>query len=259
MTTTKRLAVVIPSRTQPAQARFLNNAIASLRAQVSIPDIEIEIIIALDEGSPTPSLDHSNVRFVASVRRGQAAALNAGAASVDADYIAFLEDDDLWRPERAALGLQALKHAEFTSTTQLEVDETGNVLRIFDFATPSGWLMPLSSWLRIGPFDESFRWHLDNDWLGRLGDSGLRRMHVVESTAPVELKHVSAVRPWLEACLRNGGSNVVLGRHHLPVPLVTRLVHSSSGMATIGSDKAANAASRAEHDRLLAKFGRHPW
>jgi glycosyltransferase involved in cell wall biosynthesis len=256
---TKRLAVVIPSRTQPAQARFLNNAIGSLRAQVSIPDIEIEIIIALDEGSPTPVLNHNNLCFVMSRSRGQAAALNLGATDVDADYIAFLEDDDRWLPERAALGLQALKHADFTSTTQLEVDETGTVVRINDFATPSGWLMPLSSWLRIGPFDESFRWHLDTEWLGRLGDSGLRRIHLVESTAPVVFKHISAVRPWLEKCLRHGGANVALGRHNLPVPLVTRLVHSNSGMATIASNAAAKAASKAEYERLFAKFGRWPW
>ena len=62
----KRLAVVIPSRTQPAQASFLGRAIASIRAQVGLPaSLEVEIVVGLDPGAPTPELaDAHDVRFV---------------------------------------------------------------------------------------------------------------------------------------------------------------------------------------------------
>ena len=257
--TAKRLAVVIPSRSQPAQAAFLAKAIASVRAQ-TVRGITFEVIVSLDKGESVPSLpDTDGVRFVEAASRGQAAALNAGVGQVSADYVAFLEDDDQWHPERVNFALRALAHCDFTSTTQLEMEESGFVTRINDFPTPSGWLMPLSSWQRVGPFNEAYRWHLDNDWLGRLAQSGLRRVHLVEATAPVDPRLVAQVRPCLFNCLQLGGPQSILGRHSLPFPLVNRLVHANSGTSAIERDAAALELSKRESEQLVGRFGRIPW
>lgn len=77
---------------------------------------------------------------------------------MSADYVAFLEDDDQWHPERTTVALRALANGDFTSTTQLELEESGSITRINDFPTPSGWFMPISSWQRVGPFNEAYRW-----------------------------------------------------------------------------------------------------
>jgi glycosyltransferase involved in cell wall biosynthesis len=181
----KRLVVVIPSKSRPSQATYLARAISSIRAQTAQRQCTIDVLVCLDKDESAPPLpDRLNVRFVEAASRGQAAALSAGAAQASADCLAFLEDDDHCHPEHVAYALHVLANAGFTSTTQLELDEKGVVARINDFPTPSGWVMPLSSWHRVGPFDETYRWHLDNEWLGRLGDSGLRRIHLVEATAP---------------------------------------------------------------------------
>lgn len=255
-----RLSVVVPSRSQSSQAAFLARAIDSIRRQTALRDVAVEVLVCLDRGAPAPELpDPTDVRFVEAGSKGQAAALNAGAASATGDYLAFLEDDDQWHPERVAFGLRALEGREFTSSTQLEVDVSGTIVRINDFPTPSGWLMPMSSWHRVGPFDESYRWHLDNEWLGRLGESGLKRVHLVEMTAPVLANVAAHVRPWLLDCLRFGGPSVILGRHSLPVPLVNRLVHGGSGMARIVGNSQARGASQQEMDRLVSRFGRIPW
>jgi glycosyltransferase involved in cell wall biosynthesis len=255
-----RLAVVIPSRSQPSQASFLARAIASIRAQTVQLEVAIEVLICVDKGESVPPLpDQRNVRFVEASARGQAAALNAGAAQASCDYLAFLEDDDHWHPDRLTYALGALENADFTSSTQLELDESGQVARINDFPTPSGWLMPMSSWHRIGQFDDSFRWHLDSEWLGRLGASGLRRLHLVESTAPVDPRLIAQVRPWLLNCLQLGGPRVSLSRHPTPIPLVYRQVHANSGMAMIERDAQTKKDSETECRRLVSQFGRIPW
>lgn len=256
----KRLAVVIPTKSRPSQASFLQRAVASIAAQTVRHELLIEVLVCVDKGENAPTLSHPlQVRVIEGQARGQAAALNAGAAHANADYLAFLEDDDSWHPERIAYALRDLEKAAFNSTTQLELDESGIIARINDFPTPSGWVMPISTWHRIGEFDQSFRWHLDNDWLGRLGQSGLPRVHLVEATAPVEPRFMVQVRPWLLNCVRFGGPAVSISRHPLPVPLVFRVIHPNSGMSAIEHDPQAKEMSGAESQRLIGKYGRIPW
>lgn len=256
----KRLAVVIPSKSRPLQAGFLERAISSIIAQTARRELAMEVLVSIDNGESAPALPlQPGVRIIEAKSRGQAAALNAGAAHANADYLAFLEDDDHWHPERIAYALQALDKADFTSTTQLEVNESGVVARINDFPTPSGWVMPISTWRRVGEFDETFRWHLDSEWLGRLGQSGLSRVHLVEATAPVEPRLMGPVRPWLLNCVRFGGPRVSIGRHPLPTPLVIRLIHPNSGMAFIEQDQQAAGVSSAECQQLMDKYGCLPW
>ena len=95
--------------------------------------------------------------------------------------------------------------ADFASSTQLEVTEQREVIRTVDFATASTWLMKRKTWETVGEFDETYRIHHDNEWLGRLGDSGCRRVHLVEATAPVIPEIVAPMRPWLASVLRFGG------------------------------------------------------
>jgi glycosyltransferase involved in cell wall biosynthesis len=252
------ISVVIPSRTQPSQLRFLARSIGSIRAQI-VGGMEFEIIVGIDRGAAVPELlGLEGVRFIEADARGQAAALNAGAAVARGDYLAFLEDDDEWHPQKTAYALRLLEQCDFVSSTQLEVDESGNSLQVNDFPTPSGWLMPMESWHLIGPFDTRYRWHLDNEWLGRLGDSHLRRIHLVEAKTLSE-QDVLSRRPHLLQCLRAGGPNVRLCGHPADGPLVRRMTHAQSGMGQIGRDDSIKAEARAEGHRLIDRFRRFPW
>ncbi|MEJ0007420.1 MAG: glycosyltransferase [Steroidobacteraceae bacterium] len=257
----KVLSVVIPSRSQPQQIGFLQRSIRSVAQQRARASVDIEVIVGMDPGDQPPQIGPTEVpvRFVAGNQRLQAAALNAAAAESHGDYVAFIEDDDEWMPDHLSIALQMLEHAGFVSGTQLEVDPSGNVIRINDFPTPSGWVMPRATWSAVGPFDESYRYHLDNDWLGRLGVAAIERIHVVEATAPIDMTAARDVRPWLVNLSIAGGGRVRFGRHTLPVPLVNRLVHGASGVYAIKNDPRVTAQSRAEIARLEAAYGRIPW
>ena len=257
-----RILVVIPSRLAKGRGGdyFLEGAIRSIATQKPPREIAVDIVVGIDPGMSVPwSLTKTFVKYVTAPVASQASALNAAAALFDHDLIAFLEDDDLWSEQFLEVALPALDLAPFVSSTQLEVDSAGEVLCVNDFPTPSGWIMRREVWEAIGPFDESYRFHLDNEWLGRLGESNLARIHLVESTAPVHLQLLKQLRPRLHRALTMSGGKTKLSRHKYALPLVRRLVHFGSGMAQIQNDAASGAASNAENARLIERFGRIPW
>jgi hypothetical protein len=257
-----RILVVIPSRLKraPGGAYFLEQAIHSIATQKPSRNIAIDIAVGVDPGTPAPpQLAAPFVRFVTAPFASQAAALNGAAALLDHDLIAFLEDDDLWSEQFLEVALPALDQAPFVSSTQLEIDVGGDVVCVNDFPTPSGWIMRSDVWKAVGPFDQSYRFHLDNEWLGRLGDTNFPRIHLVESTAPVHPNLVKLLRPRLHRALALSAGKTNLSRHKYALPLVRRLVHAGSGMAQIGANPDFGVVSKAENARLVERFGRVPW
>ena len=261
-----KLLVIVPSRLERIGSGrlFLAKALDSIAAQ-RLPsglDVTVEISIGVDPGAmlPVDLILPENARVSHAAARSQASALNAAAEGIDHDFIAILEDDDQWLPGHLETSVQALQDRalDFVSSTQLQIDASGEVASIFDFPTPSGWVMRRAVWQSVGPFDTSYRYHLDNEWLGRLAASGFQRGHLVECTAPLEPRWMS-VRPWLHHVLTNGGPRSTLLRHDQPAPLVHRMVHAGSGMSAVASDAVAHSRSQQEYERLARKYGRIPW
>jgi len=261
----KKLSVVIPSRlgSNPDRTKtslgFIERAVQSVRAQSVADRIAIDVLIGVDAGAEIPPHLAStlNVSIVESDGRSQAAALNAAARKAKGDFIAFLEDDDTWHPHFLEFALGCLQHCDFASSTQLEVNEKNDVLRIQDFPTPSGWVMSRSTWEKVGEFNQEYRWCLDNEWLGRLAEQNVRRLHLVEATAPNALAFLDC-RPWLRNVLTRGGPNIALIRHTEAFPLITRLVHAASGTGQIASNPEASARHKKEYAQLEKRFGRIP-
>ena len=255
-----RLAILIPSRTQPRQGAFLKQALASIRAQTRFSAVEIDVIIAIDKDEKPPADFPGDpiARFINSHTNSLAGALNAAAAAADCDYMSILEDDDQWHPNYLELAFETLKLAPFVSATQIEADENNYIIRIQDFCTPTSWTMERRVWDKIGGFNERYRLHQDNEWLGRLGDSDVPRMHMVECTAPVIPQVIMETRPLLANVLRNAGPNFKLARHHLPLPLVLRMLHVTSLTGQIGAEKAYADRSAEEKKWLIEQFGRLP-
>ncbi|AVP98142.1 glycosyltransferase family 2 protein [Ahniella affigens] len=262
-----RVSVVIPSRLQgpsidPSGSWFVERALNCLREQTALKQgALLQAIVAVDAGMGQTAQGRLQQRAIIaeSGTRSQAAALNAGLSMAGGDYIAFLEDDDLWSPDFLATALAHLQQFDFVSSTQLDMSVEGDVQRISDFPTPSGWIMPRRTFERVGFFDESFRWHLDSDWLGRLGDTGLRRAHLVEATAPLQQHWIEASRPQLAELMEHSNGQVTLCRHASPWPLIVRTVHPNSGMAQIQADPIKGAESQAECEALKKRFGHLPW
>ncbi len=263
------LSVLIASRLAPSTrpqangALLVEAAIQSIRAQTAAARIELRIVIGVDRGTTVPPAlaDRHDVEIVESAGRTQAAALNAAARHIDGDFVSFLEDDDIWDPYFVEIAFAALKLKPFgfASSNQLEANEIDRPLRLKDFPTMSGWLMPRATWLAVGAFDESYRWHLDNDWLGRLGRLNIPRCHLVEDGAPRDAVSIERDRPEIATLLKHSLGKVELVRHSLTLPLVRRLVHGGSGIARITQDAAVRAESREEYERLIRDYGHLPW
>ncbi len=189
---------------------------------------------------------------------GQAAAVNAAVRASTGDVLAFLEDDDIWCPEKLAAQIPWLSRVDMVTSNQREVDVAGNFQRVNDFATPSGWLMHRAVWDEIGPMDEGFRFHVDTEWLGRANKHGVKRAHLVDEDAPVVYFYgqpLTVRHGWLQNISRHS----VIVNSGDREPLVIRTTNPAGGMAMIQGDLGARQQSEEEHRQMLSRFGEIPW
>jgi glycosyltransferase involved in cell wall biosynthesis len=94
------ISVIIPTFNR---AKFLEEALRSALGQKGSPD-EVEIIV-VDDGSTddTGQILRSlpgTIRYIRSDHRGVSAARNLGIAESGGEWIAFLDSDDLWLPDK---------------------------------------------------------------------------------------------------------------------------------------------------------------
>ncbi|HEV8502088.1 MAG TPA: glycosyltransferase [Casimicrobiaceae bacterium] len=137
---TPRVSVVIPVHDQ---RQWLARAIASVGAQ-RYADIEL---IVVDDGSTDDSATvaaDALARLAMPTRRmrqahaGAAAAANAGAQAATGEYLAFLNADDAFMPERIAKMAAAIARAtpQWGFSRVTEVDDDGRELRAADDGAP---------------------------------------------------------------------------------------------------------------------------
>lgn len=262
------ISVVLPSRLAALDAAapdgrwFVERALDCIERQTVLADgHRIEAVVGVDPGQGRRAGMRlgARARVAEAEAGGQAQALNAAAAAIRGDFVAFLEDDDWWDDDYLAFALRALQQVDFVSSTQLERTPDGTILRIFDYPTPSSWVMRRAVWDAVGGFDPGYRWHLDSDWLGRLREQGAKRLHFVEATAPITLNEIGESRLQLAYLVRFAREKLQLARHTRFLPLVTRTVHPGSGMARIRIDPVLRGESQLEYARLQERFGGLPY
>ena len=99
----KSISVIIPTY---RRQDYLDRAVASVAAQIDLlPRTDVEIVV-VDDVSPEPIQAPSGIESLKVVRleenAGAGGARNAGIAASRGDYIAFLDSDDVWLPEKLA-------------------------------------------------------------------------------------------------------------------------------------------------------------
>lgn len=168
----KKISIIIPTYNA---AKYLQQAINSALAQTYS---KREIII-VDDGS-TDSTSQilaeygSAIRVVHQANQGSAAACNAGVAVAQGEYIAFLDADDVWLPEKLARQIEycgniAISHTDSICfgdalpseirRSSFEPPYSGRVLKellIRNFITKSTVLMHRQLFLDLGGFDPSY-------------------------------------------------------------------------------------------------------
>lgn len=189
---TPSVSVVIPVYNR---GKFVGETIQSVLAQ-SFRDFEI---IAIDDGSTDNSLEVlrsfgdrvSVLQHPNGENRGQSAAINLGLRRARGKYIAILDSDDLWMPEKLEIlvgFLESHPDVGLVYSNGQWVDEEGNskgviygpnhtetsdpskVLLNCYFALPSNSVVRREAFERAGEFDETLRTAQDHDMAIRIAE-----------------------------------------------------------------------------------------
>ncbi len=185
------VTVVIPTRDRPAELARALSAVLGQR------DVDLELVV-VDDGSAVPAAAGGDprVRLVRLERSGGvSAARNRGLAEARGRYVSFLDDDDLWAPERlarmCARGDETGAGVVVSGT--VKVDDAGRalsleappparmlpaLLRAYNvLGSPSGVVVRRSVLERTGGFDPAFS--VLADWELWLRLAAVARVEVV--------------------------------------------------------------------------------
>lgn len=174
-------------------AAFLERALDSVRAQTYRP---IETIV-IDDGSTDDSADlagrREDVRCIRQAHAGVSTARNTGVAAARGAFIAFLDADDEWRPDKLARQvalLQSEPDVAFCFTELRHILAPGierpswtrpeQFERVHVGYLPSSVVIRAEVLLRVGLFDAAREVGEDTDWFFRAKDLGLRSAVVPE-------------------------------------------------------------------------------
>lgn len=182
--TSEDISVVIPVYDG---AFHLAETIETALAQTLAP----RAIIVVDDGSEdaTPQVAArfgEAIRYVRQPHGGAARARNLGTQCVETEYLAFLDGDDLWAPNKLEKQLAELRDAEppamiFGHTIQfaspeLRLDEISR-LNFDPSPVPgicaSGLFMGARDFRAVGPFDERLRTGEFIEWYARAAAKGI--------------------------------------------------------------------------------------
>ncbi len=187
-----KVSVVIVTRDRPA---LLADALRGVERQ-TVPPLEIRIA---DDGRPPlealPEIRGLEVTLLYTYGAGPAAARNAAARGARGTVLAFLDDDDLWRPRHLEGLTEAFVDSELEfawrdcevvrerlgergervalESRRIERDWDDSLMRENDYLPPSGWGVRRTLFERLGGFDESFA--RSEDWDFALRAAALTR------------------------------------------------------------------------------------
>lgn len=178
-----RISIIIPTTNR---ASVLKEAIDSVLEQ-SYRDFEL---IVVDDGSTdeTPQLLSQygdKIKVIRQENKGVSAARNSGIAASQGEWIAFLDSDDLWKPQKLEKQVEWLKahpQVRICHTDEIWIRNGTRVNPMKKHAKPAGWIFekclpfcvvsPSSVLIHksvlesVGPFDETLPACEDYDlWL----------------------------------------------------------------------------------------------
>ncbi|WP_053193646.1 glycosyltransferase family 2 protein [Chelatococcus sp. CO-6] len=288
------MAVVIPLFNGAAH---IEEALAGVCAQSAPP----QEVIVVDDGSTDDGPDRARrfagrlpLKILQKANGGQSAARNLGVAEACSDWIAFLDQDDVWHPQHLAnlraaadngpaqtgwaycdvsvvdaagrLLAPSLLHRRPGRHPKQSVDEC---LAQDMFVLPSAALVARHAFLAVGGFDERLSGYEDDDLFLRLLCAGFHSLHVEEPTV-LRRSHAEAA----SRSIRMERSLMIYARKLLAVfpdrpqegrfpsrdliaPRFCRTLLARWAMAERAGNREAAALARAGLRELLPHLGPH--
>lgn len=159
--------------------RYIRQCLESVRGQTRPPDQ----IVVVDDGSTDRTLDSvrsfgARVEIIRLSHAGIPATRNAGLRRATGTFIAFLDADDMWQPEKLEIQLDVLAKtgAEIAVGRMQMIHDDGATLRPLLYPWHGYYLgaslIHRDVFDRIGVFDESQPTAEDLDWFLRAKESG---------------------------------------------------------------------------------------
>jgi len=182
--------------------RYIQETIKSIRNQT----FENYEIIIVDDGSTDHTAlcvqQYLDIRYIFQENKGPASARNTGIKKAKGKYLAFMDADDIWTPDKLSkqlafmednndVGYTFTRHKLFLSENmeampswiRKDYEEKEATAYI-----PSSLMIRKEIFLKVGYFDESFRLAEDSDWFMRARDLGIK-MTVIEETLLLKRIH----------------------------------------------------------------------
>jgi glycosyltransferase involved in cell wall biosynthesis len=200
------VGVVIPAH-HPAPGH-LERALGSVRAQTGVE----WACVVVDDGTDPPiardaAAAGEPIRVISQPNRGVAAARNRGAGNVAGEYLAFLDQDDEWLPEKLAKQIAfMLKNDLAMCDTDFELVapngvptggfeyHEGEFVRLLESARMglSTMIVRRDTFQQAGGFDERYEVAGDWDLQLRIASAGLKFDRVPESLCLIHLHEHNA-------------------------------------------------------------------
>jgi glycosyltransferase involved in cell wall biosynthesis len=166
--------------------RYLSAALDSIFAQHYRP---IEVIV-VDDGSADNSAhivrSYRDIQYIYQINEGHGKAKNTGIAASQGEFIAFLDADDLWTPDKLSLQVDHLINnpnvgyalCKMRFLLEPGVHMPSGLHKEHLLGTPSAYIpsalvVRMSVIKKIGMFDPSYRHSNDSDWFFRAHDAGI--------------------------------------------------------------------------------------
>ena len=179
------ISVIIPTYNT---ADFIEEAINSVWEQTLQP---LEVIV-VDDGSTDNTCDilkrNKNIEVYYQNNLGPASARNYGIQKSNGHFIAFLDADDLWKPDHLRRSFEVFQQHEDIDATMakmkywnfdcVHVDSLKSNVPFYSTSLCT-MLIQKRMFNEIGMLDDSLRLSEDGDWISRFMDAGMK-MHLID-------------------------------------------------------------------------------
>lgn len=235
-----KAACIIPTHGRPDHlSRSLDSAL-----QQSLPPAEVIVVDDLDHGPTAAVVQVTALRTEIPMRRvvnrlhpGASGSRNAGASAARAEFFAFLDDDDAWRPDHLARAMAELDRpgADAVISGLCRSKSDGSIQRIVmprraaiearlydkNFGmTGSNLVIRRAAFERIGGFDPALPVFNDWDFLIRMIAAGVEYGVVEDLT--VEWREHEGERISTPGLRRAAGIETFIAKHKAVMPPLNR-------------------------------------